>query len=84
MIKDNAKNSTSKQKRSPAENKNTKTNDITECTGFRELITKKAETNNKILKQKTKKFIVIFKINLTRKTGFEPAAFDVTGQYSNH
>ena len=84
MMKDNAKNSISKQNKSPAESKNTSTNESTECTGFRELITKKAAIISKMLKQKTKKFIVVFKINLTRKTGFEPATFDVTGQYSNH
>ena len=57
MMNDNAKNSTSRQNKMPAENKKTKTKNITECTGFLELITKKADNNSEILKMIDKKVI---------------------------
>lgn len=80
ITKDNAKNSTSKYNNRTDDNKKTLIKDKTECTGFLELITKK-EANNKL---PTKKNNIFFKTkNNSRKTGFEPAAFGVTGQYSN-
>ena len=59
MMNDKAKNSTSKQNKIPAENKNTRTKNITECTGFLELITKNADNKSEILNTIDKK--VIFK-----------------------
>ena len=58
-MNDSAKNSTSKQNNNPAEKRKTKTRNITECTGFRELITKKADTKSEILNVINKN--VIFK-----------------------
>ncbi len=82
-MKHKARNSAFRQKSNPAEDKKTRTRDITECIGFLELITKKAEASNKMAKQKIKKFIFTYVINLAKKTGLEPATFGVTGQYSN-
>ena len=59
IINDKARNSTSKQNKIPAENKNTRTKNITECTGFLELITKKADNKSEILNTIDKR--VIFK-----------------------
>ena len=58
-MKEKAKNSTSKQNKIPAENKNTNTKNITECTGFLELITKNADNKSEILNKIDKKVISI-------------------------
>ena len=57
IINDNARNSTSKQNKSPAAERKTNTKNITECTGFLEFITKNEDTKSNKLNVTNKKVI---------------------------